>query len=97
MIRGIIYDREDTCPNCKRKRALDLYDKNNRPARFPLLLDRNEIDRLYKKQYYYFKCSMCGKEYRIDWTQPNKIPIPLLGNKFKYFLEDYNDSYGNTP
>ena len=42
MIRGIIYDREDTCPHCKRKRALELYDRNDKPGYFSIILDRNE-------------------------------------------------------
>ena len=94
MVRGVIYDREDTCPNCKRKRALDLYDKFGKPARFPLMLDRNDFRQLHFRQFYYMKCSECGQEYRIDWSNDNRIPVPLLGNKFRYFLEDYNDSYG---
>lgn len=93
MIQGITYDREDTCPDCKRKRALELYDKNNNPIHFSLILDRGELDRLHNRALYYFKCSMCGKEYRIDWSQENRIPVPLIGNKLKYFLEDYIDSY----
>lgn len=93
MIRGVTYDREDTCPNCKRKRALELYDKNDKPGYFSLMLDRGELSRLHSRQFYYFKCSMCGKEYRIDWSNENRIPVPLLGNKLKYFLEDYANSY----
>lgn len=95
MIKGVNYDREDTCPNCKRKRSLELYDKNNRPGYFSIILDKNELDRLHCKQFYYLKCKLCGKEYRIDWSQENRIPVPLLGNKLKYFLEDYIDSYEN--
>ena len=91
MIRGVTYDREDTCPICKRKRALELYDKNNKPALFPLILDRKQIDKLYSRAFYYMKCDMCEKEFRIDWSQ--EIPVPLIGNKLKYFLEDYCSSY----
>ena len=29
MIHGVTYDREDTCPDCKRKRALELYDNKD--------------------------------------------------------------------
>lgn len=93
MIRGVIYDREDTCPECRRQRSLELYDKNDRPAWFTLILDRNEIDKLYSRQLYYFKCKQCGKEFRIDWGQDNRIPIPLLGNKLESFLNDYCGSY----
>ena len=95
MIHGVTYDREDTCPECKRKRALELYDKNNRPGYFSIILDKNELERLYNRQFYYLKCTICGKEYRIDWSHENRIPVPLLGNKLKYFLEDYIDSYEN--
>jgi len=93
MIRGIIYDREDTCPNCKRKRSLELYDRNNKPAYFSLILDKGEIERLHQRQFYYFKCKICDQEYRIDWSQENRIPVPLLGKKLQYFLEDYINSY----
>lgn len=93
MIKGVTYDREDTCPKCKRKRALEIYDKNNHPGRLSLLLDRNETEKLQQRQFYYLKCTMCGEEFRIDWSNPNRIPIPLLGNKLKYFLEDYVNSY----
>lgn len=93
MINGVTYDREDTCPICKRKRALELYDKNNNPARFSLILDRNELDKLQSRQFYYMKCEACDTEFRIDWSQENHIPVPLLGNKLKYFLEDYISSY----
>lgn len=94
MIRGVIYDREDTCPKCKRKRALELYDKYNKPGRFTIMLDRNDFRPLHIRSFYYMKCTHCGQEYRIDWSNENRIPVPLLGNKFRYFLEDYNDSYG---
>ena len=93
MQRGVTYDREDTCPICKRKRALELYDKNNKPGYFSLILDRNQLERLQSRPFYYMKCNMCGKEFRIDWSQENRIPVPLIGNKLKYFLEDYIDSY----
>lgn len=93
MIRGVSYDREDTCPQCRRKRALEIYDKYNKPGYFSIILDRNQLDRFLNKQFYYMKCTMCGKEYRIDWSQENRIPKPLIGNKLKYFLEDYTSSY----
>ena len=93
MVNGVTYDREDTCPECKRKRALEIYDKNNRPGYLSMILDKNEPERFLSKPFYYLKCTACGKEYRIDWSQDNRIPVPLLGNKLKYFLEDYINSY----
>lgn len=93
MIHGISYDREDTCPICKRKRALEIYDKNNRPGYLSMILDKGELDRFQNRQFYYMKCTICKKEFRIDWSNENRIPIPLIGNKLKYFLEDYIDSY----
>ena len=96
MIKGIIYDREDTCPNCNRKRAIELYDKNNRPGYFSMILDRNELHRLHIKQFYYMKCRFCNKEYRIDWSKHDRIPIPLTDNILNYFLNDYNNSYGDN-
>lgn len=93
MMNGVTYDREDTCPCCKRKRALELYDKNDKPGYFSMLLDKNLIDRLASRPFYYMKCTVCNKEFRIDWSQENRIPVPLLGNKLRYFLEDYNNSY----
>ena len=93
MQPGVIYDREDTCPICKRKRALELYDKNNKPAYFSIILDRGQLERLQSRPFYYMKCSMCGKEFRIDWSYDNRIPVPLLGDKLRYFLEDYMNSY----
>ena len=93
MINGIIYDREDTCPLCKRKRALELYDRNDKPAYFTMILDRDQLDRLYNRQFYYMKCSFCNEIFRIDWSQENRIPVPLIGNKLKYFMEDYINSY----
>lgn len=93
MIHGVVYDREDTCPKCKRKRALEIYDKNNKPGYFSMILDKNIIERLHSRPFYYMKCTACGEEFRIDWSQSNRIPVPLLGNKLKYFLEDYMNSY----
>ena len=93
MVRGVYYDREDTCPYCKRKRALEIYDKNNKPGYFSMILDRNQPERFLSRPFYYIKCVMCNAEFRIDWSQENRIPVPLLGNKLKYFLEDYINSY----
>lgn len=93
MINGVFYDREDTCPICKRKRALEIYDKNNKPGYFTMILDRNILERFHSKQFYYMKCTACGEEFRIDWTQPNRIPVPLFGLKLKHFMEDYINSY----
>lgn len=93
MTKGVFYDREDTCPYCKRKRVLELYDRNNNPARFTMILDTGKTERLLQRQFYYMKCTACNKEFRIDWTQDNRIPVPLLGNKLRYFLEDYMNSY----
>ena len=45
-MRGVTYDREDTCPICKRKRALELYDRNNKPGNLSIILDRNDLDKL---------------------------------------------------
>ena len=93
MIRGVTYDREDTCPKCKRKRSLELYDRNNRPAYFSMLLDRNELNRLFSRPFYYMKCKMCDTEFRIDWGQGDEIPTPLSDNKLESFLQDYINSY----
>ena len=93
MIRGVTYDREDTCPKCRKQRSLEIYDKNNNPGRLSLILDMNQFYRLQQRQFYYIKCTSCGEEFRIDWSNPNRIPVPLLGNKLKYFLEDYVNSY----
>lgn len=93
MINGVTYDREDTCPNCKRKRSLELYDKNNKPGYFSLILDRGDLSKLHNRQFYYFKCKYCNNEYRIDWSGKDRIPVPLIGNKLRYFLEDYVNSY----
>lgn len=93
MIRGVFYDREDTCPDCRKQRALEIYDRNNKPGYLSMILDRNQLERLKSRPFYYLKCSMCGKEYRIDWSQENRIPVPLIGNKLKNFLEDYMNSY----
>ena len=96
MIPGVTYDREDTCPICKRKRALELYDRNDRPGYFSMILDRNELGRLKSRPFYYMKCAVCGQEFRIDWSQTNRIPVPLIGNKLRYFLEDYINSYESS-
>lgn len=93
MIRGVTYEREDTCPKCGKKRSLELYDKNNHPGHFALILDRGELNRLQQRQFYYMKCTVCNEEYRIDWSNQNRIPVPLIGNKLKYFLQDYVNSY----
>ena len=93
MIPGVIYDREDTCPICRRKRSLELYDRNDKPGYFSMILDKNELHRFTSRPFYYMKCVMCGKEFRIDWSNVNRIPVPLLGNKLENFLEDYISSY----
>lgn len=93
MIHGVTYDREDTCPNCKRKRALEIYDKNNKPGYFSLILDRNDLSKLHNKPFYYMKCKICNHEYRIDWSQQNRIPVPLIGHKLKYFMDDYTHEH----
>lgn len=93
MMHGVTYDREDTCPHCKRKRSLELYDKNNRPAYFALILDRKDLTKLNNRIFYYMKCKCCGAEFRIDWSNPNRIPVPLIGEKLNNFLEDYISSY----
>ena len=95
MIRGVVYDREDTCPECKKKRALEIYDKNDKPGYFSMILDKNITQRLHAshRPFYYFRCTVCGKEFRIDWSQSNRIPVPLLGYKLDHFMEDYINSY----
>lgn len=93
LIRGMVYLREDTCPICQAERSLELYDNNDNRAYFSNILDQDRLEKLHYKRYYYIKCSNCKREFQIDWSYPNHIPVPLLGNKLQYFLEDYNSSY----
>mgnify|MGYP003296214921 CR=1 FL=1 len=72
MVRGVFYDREDTCPDCKRQRALEIYDRNHKPGYMSMILDRNQLDRFKSRQFYYLKCSVCGKEYEMELKRYNQ-------------------------
>ena len=93
MIKGMQYEREDTCPICRAKRSLDLYDSYDKRIYFSNILDRNKLDKLHSKKLYYIKCCNCGTKFKINWSKPNHIPVPLLGKEIKYFLEDFSN-YG---
>lgn len=89
MIRGMVYLREDTCPKCMSERSLDLYDEYNKRAYFSVMLDQHKTDKLLSRRLYYFKCSKCGEEFNIDWSNPSRIPVPLNNKKISVFLQDY--------
>ena len=94
LCKGIIYERFDTCPICRTKRGIDLYDINNNPINFPLILDKERYDQLDKNRLYYFKCRKCKAEFKIQWDIVTGIPKPLQDkNLIRFFNEDYNNSH----
>lgn len=80
--------REDTCLSCGSERSMELYDSKNKPVRFTFLLDSNQTNRLINRELEYFKCKHCGKEFRIDMTDPT-IPKPLSSIKLEDFMRSF--------
>ena len=52
MMKPIIIDREDTCPSCNCKRALEVYNSKDSPLRYSLILDQNKLDKLVDVRYW---------------------------------------------
>lgn len=85
--------RDDSCPNCGQDRCVDLFDSNNKPIHYTILLDKIEdnmnsnID-LSNSRIQYAKCLCCEKKYSIDWSVSLKIPRPFYLSYFKDLMLD---------
>lgn len=69
-----------TCRVCLSDHSLELYDKNNRPMNYNLMLRLNNFSSINNSSNHimYFKCTKCGTKYPILWE--NNTPIPLQTN-----------------
>lgn len=85
--------REDTCHNCHREKAIELYDQNDNPFRFSYLLDTHRYDVFSRRMAYYARCRYCGKEYKLDWSnRQSRIPTILDDIDFQIYMQQYNKS-----
>lgn len=90
MMKNIIeYIREDTCINCGSKRSVELYDINNNPVRYTILIDTDSLSKLKSKKLSHFQCRKCKKIYSLDWSN-REYPIPLSDIKGNDFMREYN-------
>lgn len=84
--------RQDTCPYCYTDKSIELYDKNGNGIRFPYLLDMNRPDLLDIRQIYYGECKKCHQRFLLDWTNSDRIPVPLSNINMLNYMEHYNKS-----
>lgn len=83
MIKPITLERIDTCPSCKAKRSLELYNSKNKPLKFSDLLDKNVNLKETVHDLSYIKCQKCNKRFFPRW-QDDKIFVTERMN-----LEDF--------
>lgn len=70
----------DTCPNCKGKHTIELYDRNNNPLHY----SRNIVTdnkNLIKAAARYFKCIKCNQLFNIIW----KDDFPETASELNFF------------
>lgn len=82
--------RNDECPICKSKRSLEGYDMKDKPVRFTLFIDGNNLERLKYRALSYLKCRRCRNVFKIDWDD-NGEPYPLSKQKMDDFITKYNN------
>lgn len=89
--RLIWYEREDFCPNCKKERALIIYDNYGKQLDYPLLLDYNRKDVFevseYGRIFSHMKCRFCNQEFFIDWTK--ELPTPMYNSSYRKFMRNF--------
>ena len=90
MMKPIIIDREDTCPSCNCKRALEVYNSKDNPLRYSLILDQNKLDKLVDVRY--LKCKVCGARYFPRWQTDRKVRCAEKMN-INDFMSLYKDAY----
>lgn len=81
--------REDTCLLCNSTKSLECYDVNNRPVGFTNLLETNKIEYINNRELSHIKCSKCGKQFMLNWSNKN-IPRPLI---YKAVLQEFLENY----
>ena len=82
--------RPDTCPNCNSLRSLELYDLNNNPIRYTVLLDSHNTDKVIDtRKLSHFQCKRCKKVFMINWKNKN-IPYPLTDMDKSDFLREFS-------
>lgn len=80
------------CNNCKTN-SIEIFSWHNYSQKYQKLLDYFEInqaipDSFDKYAIYTMRCTRCGKEYKIRWTEDG-LPVPIYGNT-------YNNIFANT-
>ena len=81
-IEPMIFLPYNYCPNCKTN-SIEIYSWHNYAQKYQKVLDFAKInhrlpDVLDKYGIYTMRCSRCGKEYKIDWS--DGIPRPIINN-----------------
>ena len=62
----------------------------DKPVRFTLFIDGNNLDRLKNRSLSYMKCRKCEHKFKIDWTEYGN-PYPLSEQKMNDFLSKYSN------
>lgn len=90
------------CLNCKTN-SIELYNWHNYAQKYQKLLDQYHLngtipDTFDKYGVYTMRCSKCGKEYKIRWTEDG-VPIPVVGDDYQLiFSEKFReDSIAGRP
>lgn len=84
--------RQDTCPYCYTDKAIELYDKNDNGIRFSHILNINRLDLLNIRQIYYGECKKCHQRFLLDWTNSDRIPVPLSDGNMLNYIKHYSES-----
>lgn len=59
---------------------------------FPSILDEEDYDTIDNTQIYYAKCDNCGKEFKLDWRDNERVPRVLSDISSLIYLQQYSKS-----
>lgn len=81
----MLFYPQNYCSNCKTN-SIDIFSWHNYSQKYQKLLDDYEMhhiipESLDKYAIYTMRCTRCGKEYKIRWTEDG-LPVPIHGDTY---------------
>lgn len=82
---------EDYCMDCQEEHSLAICDRYDNCTDVSKILENNNL--LSNKELEYIICKKCNREYNIDWSRANRMPVPLsVYNKLDQFIEEFKQN-----
>lgn len=90
LIRPMTFQRLDTCPVCRKEKAIDAYNSFKKGMGYSSAIDLNIDMEKWGIDISYFRCHACGRTFFPRWQDGKVMPMEDLNQEDFMKLYMYN-------